>query len=102
MEANTNNLTKFKKKATAALLGDDDPNPMILVAAKCTGDICVLHSNDPEMLKIVPLMIGKRNPCCVWREFSVQKDARDCESQLKSVKTSGFIPKDPMKVKAAR
>ena len=102
MEANTNSLIEFKKKAAAVFLGDEDHNPMILVAVKYTGDISVLYSNDPDMVKVIPLMTAERNPYYVWRQFSVQKEARDYESQLRSLEISHLIPMDPMKVKAAR
>ena len=102
MEANTSSLVEFKKRSVATLLGDTDPNPIILVTVKYSGDICVLHSNDPDMAKVLPIMNGERNPYYVWRSFSVLKDAKVYESQLRSVNISHLIPMDPLKAKAAR
>ncbi len=74
---------------------------MILVAVKYNDKCSVLHSNDPKIRKILPLLTPHCSPYHVWRAFSIEKLARDYENQLQSLDLSFFVPKDPKEVKAA-
>ena len=95
-------LINFKKKAAAALFGFVDPAPTLLVAVKYNGECSVLHSNDPQLRKILLVLTPHGGPYHSWRAFSIEEAAHNYEAQLKSLDLSLFLPKDPMEVKAAR
>ena len=102
MANNGDILINFKKKSAATLFGFVDSAPTFLVAVKYNGKCSVLHSNDPQLREILPVLTPHGGPYHSWRAFSVEKAAHDYESQLKSLDLSPFLPKDPMEVKAAR
>ena len=95
-------LINFKKKSAAALFRCVDSAPTILVAVKYNGECSVLHSNDPKICKILPVLSPHCSPYYAWRAFSIEKLARDYEDQLRALDLLLFIPKDPNEFKASR
>ncbi len=95
-------LINFKKKSAATLFGFVDSAPTLLVAVKYNGECSVLHSNNHQLCKILPVLTPHGGPYHVWRAFFIEKSACDYEAQLRSLDLSLFVPKDPMEVKATR
>ena len=82
------------------MFGYQDFAPIIFVALKYNGEVCLLNSNNPEMRNLLPFLTLYGSPYFAWRNCSVKKPAHDYQKELEYLYLLYFIPEDPMIVKA--